>query len=304
MEKKVRTYLFIAFNGFLTALAYALFVIPNNFAPAGIGGICTMIQYVFHINVGYMTLLINIPLAVAVYFLVSKPMSVRAFVYTCFFSLFLVLFEYIDLSPFIYKTENGTSMILGPLVGGIIMGYSCSEMLRVGTFQGGIYYISALVKKYRPHFDFFWMSFTLNVAVAVASYFVYQNGIEPVLLCILYFFTSSMVNSMLTKNRHRAVRFEIITKEPGVISQRIIRELRHSATLLPGKGIYKGEETSVLVCIVNTTQAVLLSSILKEYPHTFATMSYVDEVLGNFKHIDPKGNPEKQLMDVGDVRVD
>ena len=45
---------------------YQLFIFPNRFAPAGLNGICTMIQYVFHINVGYMSLLINIPLALLV----------------------------------------------------------------------------------------------------------------------------------------------------------------------------------------------------------------------------------------------
>ena len=305
MKKKLLTYLYIAFSGLLSALAYELFVIPNKFAPAGIGGICTMIQHLLGINVGYMTLLFNIPLALAVYFLVSKPMSIRAFLYTCCFSGFMVLFDYIEpvLAPFVYQTDS-TSKILGPLVGGIIMGYSCSQLLKVGTSQGGLYYVSSLIKKYKPHFNFFWVSFTLNVLVAVASYFVYRNGIEPVLLCILYFFTSSMVNSMLTRKTHRAARFEIITQCPEEISRDIIEKMHHSATLLPGKGIFKGQETSVLVCIVNTNQSAALSALLKKYPHTFVAVSYVDEVLGNFKRLDTNGNPEQQLLDTGDTRVD
>ena len=61
--KLALTYLFIIFNGMLCALSYRLFVFPNKFAPAGIGGITTMVQYIFNINVGYLTLLINVPLA-------------------------------------------------------------------------------------------------------------------------------------------------------------------------------------------------------------------------------------------------
>lgn len=304
MLKRVFTYLFIAFNGLLSALAYELFVFPNEFAPAGIGGICTMIQYVLGINVGYLNLLVNVPLAIAVAVLISKPMAIRAFVYNCFFSAFLVMFDYIDISPFIYHTETGTSTILGPLVGGIIMGYSCALLLKVGTHGGGIYYVSSLVRKYAPHLNFFWVSFGLNVLVAVISFFVYGRRIEPVLLCILYFFASSTVNSKLTKSSYSAVRFEIITNDPEMISQAIIRELHHSATLLPAKGIYKGEATSVLVCIVNNTQVAALSALLRSFPGTFAAVSHVDEVVGNFKRLDNHGNPEKQLLDVGDARVD
>lgn len=304
MVKRVLTYLFIAFNGLLSALAYELFVFPNEFAPAGIGGLCTMIQYILGINVGYMNLLVNIPLALAVAALISKPMALRAFVYNCFFSAFLVLFDYVDMSAFIYHTQTGTSAILGPLVGGIIMGYSCALMLKVGTHQGGIYYISSLVRKYAPHVNFFWISFSLNVVVAVISYFVYGCRIEPVLLCILYFFASSTVNSKLTKNSYSAVRFEIITNDPDTISRAIIEKLHHSATLLPGKGVYKGEQTGVLLCIVNNNQAAALAALLRSYPGTFAVVSQVDEVLGNFKRLDNHGKPERQLLDVGDARVD
>jgi len=304
MKKKALTYLYIAFSGLLSALVYELFVIPNNFAPAGIGGICAMIQYIFGINVGYMSILFNIPLAIAVYFLVSKPLSIRAFVYNCFFSGFLVLFDYIDpvLAPFIYQTESST--LLGPVLGGILMGCSCAMMLRIGTSQGGMYYVSSLVKKFKPNINFFWLSFTLNVAVAVTSYFVYRNGIEPVLLCVLYFFCSNLVNSLLTKQAHRAARFEIMTQHPEEISRCIIEKMHHSATLLPGKGIYKGQEVSMLVCFVNTTQITALSAVLSQYPDTFTAISYVDEILGNFQHLDSKGNPEVQPFDIGDTRVD
>jgi len=307
MKKKALTYLYIIFSGFLSAVAYHLFVIPNRFASAGIGGICAMIQYTLGINVGYMTLLFNIPLALAVYFLVSKPLSIRAFVYTIAFSGFMVLFEQPFmaplLEPLIYQTES-TSKIMGPILGGVVMGYSNAQMLSIGSSQGGMYYVSTLIKKYKPQFNFFWISISLNVIVAVASYFVLGDGIEPVLMCILYFFVSNMVNSMLTKKAHRAVRVEIITQEPDAISRDIIEKLHHSATLLPGKGIFKGKETSVLVCIVNTTQTAALTKILKQYPHTFAAMSYVDEVIGNFKRLDSDGKLNPQLLDTGDVRVD
>ena len=60
--KKVISYLMVICIAFVMALNYQLFVFPNGFAPAGINGLCTMIQYMFGINVGYLNLLINVPL--------------------------------------------------------------------------------------------------------------------------------------------------------------------------------------------------------------------------------------------------
>ena len=72
------TYFVIAFAAMLAALNYELFVFPNQFAPSGINGICTMIQYISGISVGYLSLVVNIPLAVLVFFKVSKPLAVRS----------------------------------------------------------------------------------------------------------------------------------------------------------------------------------------------------------------------------------
>lgn len=296
--KKSITYLFIIFHSFITALNYQLFVFPNNFAPAGIGGICTMVQYVFDIRAGYLSLLINIPLAIAVYCLVSKSLAVRAMVYTSFFSLGLIILDQVDLSALIYQT--GTSIILGPLVGGIVMGWSCALLLRVSSHHAGVYFISNLVHKYRPDFNFSWVSFALNIVVAGISYFVYGCNIEPVLLCILYCFSSSLVNDMISKNGRTAIRFEITTDHPEQLRDAIVNQLRHSATILPGKGIYQGKETNVVICVVNKPQAAALSAIIQSQPHTFAVMSQVNEVLGNFKSLDVKGKPKVNLLDRGD----
>lgn len=298
--KKLLTYLAITANAIVSALIYQLFVFPNDFAPAGVGGICTMIQYVFGINVGYLSLLINLPLAIAVFFLVSKHEAIRSMLHVVVFSAALVVLDYVDLSAFVYHTETGTSSILGPLVGGLGMGYLCALMVRIGGHQGGVYFAGSLVHRYRPHFNMFWVSFALNVMVAIISYFVYGMRIEPVLLCVIYCFATSLVNDKIAKGDRSAVRFEIVTEHPEEISQAIIHRLHHSATLLPGKGIYKGRETSVLICVVNNTQAAVLSAIVRSYPDTFAIMSSVSEVMGNFKRLDTKGRREVSLLDQGD----
>ena len=56
------SYVIVAGLACVMGLSYELFVFPNSFAPAGINGLTTMIQYLFHINIGYLSLLINLPL--------------------------------------------------------------------------------------------------------------------------------------------------------------------------------------------------------------------------------------------------
>ena len=296
--KKVLTYAVIILVAAMGALNYELFVFPNQFAPAGLNGICTMIQYLGGISVGYLSLLINIPLAVAVFFKVSRSLALRSMVYVLVFSLVLVVFDHVDISNFAYSTPS--SAILGPLVAGIINGACFSLLVRASAYSGGTDFIASLIHKFKPHVNFFWTLFALNVTVAVLSFFVYGYKIEPVLLCIIYSFTTSTVSDKLNKSGRSAVRFEIVTDDPQAISDAIIKRLHHSATLVPGKGMYHGKETNLLICVVNRTQAATLSAIVREHPGTFAVMSQVSEVMGNFKHIDNQGNVEVSLLDEGD----
>lgn len=301
--KKFLTYIVIVLIALVCAVNYELFVFPNRFAPAGLNGICTMIQYVFGINIGYMSMIINIPLAVAVYLLVSKPLAIRSMVYVGTFSVASILLDYVDLSAFVYYTESGTSAILGPLVAGIIFGGCYALLLQASAYSGGTDFVAAIIHKYHPEKSVFFLIFTMNAAVAVASYFVYGYKIEPVILCILYSFTSSTVSERLTKNGRSAVRFEIITDYPQEISDAIIHKLHHSATLIPGRGMYLNKEVSMLFVIVNNNQVAKLAAICRQYPNTFAIIDPVSEVMGNFKKIDSSGKLEKQLLDSGDGKA-
>lgn len=298
--KKIWTYLTIVAIALMAAVSYELFVFPNQFAPSGVNGICTMIQYVTGISVGYMSLLINIPLAVWVYFKVSKSLAIRSMVYVVAFSVSLLLLDKVDLSPFAYATTNGTSRILGPLTAGIMMGFAYSVLVKASAFTGGMDYVSALIHKSHPEQNMFSMIFAMNAAVAVASYFVYGYQMEPVLMCILYSFTSTTVGDHFMRTGRSAIRFEIVTDEPEEIAQEIIEQLGHSATMVPATGMYSGIATHILMCVVNRPQAAQLCAILKKYPHTFAMMNPVNEVVGNFKHVS-HGREVQPILDKGDM---
>ena len=301
--KKVWTYLVIAAVALVASVNYELFVFPNQFAPSGLNGICTMIQHVTGISVGYLSLLINVPLALWCYIEVSKPIALRSMVYVLTFSIGLLILDHVDLSAFAYATENGTSKIMGPMVAGVIQGYVYSILMKASAYTGGTDFISAIVHKRDPSKSVLGFSFTLNVFVALASYFVYGFQMEPVILCILYSFMSSTVGERLQKSGREAICFEIITDFPNEISQEIIAKTRHSTTLIPAKGMYSGRETNMLICVVNKTQAANVIKICRSYPNTFAIMDPVGEVVGNFKKLNSDGSSIKEMLDSGDGKT-
>ena len=298
--KKVWTYLVIGAVAFLSALNYELFVFPNQFAPSGVNGICTMIQYVTGISVGYLSLLINLPLAIWCYIVVSKPVAIRSMVYVVVFSGALLILDHVDLSFIAYSTENGTSKIMGPLVAGIVMGFCYSVLIKASAYTGGTDFISAIIHKHRPGKSVFSLSFGINAMVAIASFFVYDYKMEPVILCILYSFASTTVGERFQRSGRSAIRFEIVTNHPDDLCNEIIHKLHHSATKIKATGAYTGKDTWIVMCVVNKTQATVLSGIVKSYPNTFAMISPVIGVMGNFKKLSENGTPVAEILDNGD----
>ncbi|MBQ1250767.1 MAG: YitT family protein [Clostridia bacterium] len=297
--KKTLTYLMIIGLAMVCALNYQLFVAPNSFAPSGLTGICTMIRHITGINVGYLSLLINVPLALMAWRSVSRSMAVRSMVYVLANSLALIVLGSVDLSAFAYSTANGTSTILGPLVAGVINGACYSLLAKYSASSGGIDFIAAVIRKYRPQQDFFWITFSINCCIAAASYFVFGFQIEPVILCIMFCFTASTVSDSLMKSGRSAVRCEIITEYPEEMSEAIITRMHRSATVVPAKGMYLGRETNILICVVGRDQLPVLSDIVREYPNSFAVLSMASGVIGNFKQRDMYGNRKKELFDAG-----
>ena len=300
MSRKIISYLFILLISLVLALNYQLFIFPNSFAPAGLNGLLTIIQHVFGFKLGYANILLNVPLAMILYFTVSKPYAIRAMVSVVSFSVFLLLLDQVDLSRFAY-TSN-VSALLGPVVAGLISGVGGYYMDKMGSCYGGAEFIAKLVHKRSPSFNIYHIIFVLNASVAVLSYFVYDYKIEPVLLCIIYSYMSSSVRDNMARKQQSAVRCEIVTERGTELGKAIIETFHHSVTEIPGKGLYAGRDKSVLVCVMNPSQVAELTKLVATYPGSFVTLSHVNTVVGNFKRLDSHNMPEKELLDPGAVQ--
>ena len=285
--KKIFTYIMITALACGMALCYQIFIFENSFAPAGINGIATMIQYKLNFSVAYMSLLINIPLCVLAFVFLDKGFAARSTVFALTFSVALLLLQFriVDLSFLSYKTANGTSTILAPIASGVINGIIYGAAIRLNGCTGGTDIVAALIHKKWPEQNLIWIIFALNTGVAVASYFVYDLKVEPVVLCIIYSFLTSQVGDTILRGSRQRIKFEIVTNESKALSDEIIATLKHSVTVVPAKGMFSGRETEMLICVVQKHQVVAMEKIIAAHPGAFAYSTIINETLGNFDKI-------------------
>ena len=275
--------------GFVTASAYAIFIFPNSFAPAGVGGISTMVQKALKFNAGYLNLIINIPILIAAWFLVDREFVVKSGLFTVFFSGFLMLFRTDRfttlLEKFQYTSTNGNSNILAPVAAAVIIGCVYGFALRRHGSTGGTDVVSFCIKHYHPEYNVTWIGFAINAIVAGVSFFVYDYKFEPVICCILYCFVVSTVGNSAVKGAQSALKFEIVSEEPEKLAADLMEHLKHGVTLIPAEGAYTHLRKSLIICIINKHQIADIQRIIQRYPGSFAYITSVSETMGNFTKI-------------------
>ena len=289
LNKKVMIeYVIVALMGMLLATSYILFVVKNNFAPAGLNGITVMIQYKLDFSVGFASLIINVPLCIFAFFKIDKKFAVRTLVFCLVYSLFYLFLQNVVTEGVQYNAQ-GVDTIYPVMISGLISGFIYGILFRISASSGGTDIISKYVSKVKPSLNFFWVTFMINAIVAFSSLFVYSEAgaldYKPVCLCLLYCFISSFMGNLMLKGNKQAYQFVIVTSSPEPIEKDIITQLKHSATRLTGHGIYSNSEKSVLFCVVNKHQIIDFQNIIKKYPDTFTYVETVNETLGNFKKI-------------------
>ena len=81
--------------------------------------------------------------------------------------------------------------------------------------------------------------------------------------------------------RRRQLLALIITTKADAVSQRILAELGRGVTAMTGKGMYTGQERSVLMCALTVTEVHnLKTAVAKEDAQAFVIVSPAQEILG------------------------
>lgn len=277
-KRKVKQYAFMAFaillSGILRAFSVHCFIIPNHFAPGGVTGIAAMLQDVTGLNSGIFMFAINLPLLIAAFFLINKRFAITTFIGILLQSGLLMLLELWEMPQY---ADNA---MLAAIAGGVIGGAGIGLMLKIGGSSGGTDIIATYIYKHFSFTNVSWFIFILDSIVVFVSFFVYKDGLTPVLLSLVEMFCSAKANEIILYGFKTALKFEIITTSPDKLSAELMQKLHRGVTAIQAKGMYTGSDKTMLVCIVRRSQVSAFQKILSKYPDTFGYISTTNEVMG------------------------
>ncbi len=279
----------VVFVSLFVAMGLHVFVYKADFAPSGVDGAATMLQYASEkifgrrVNAGVFTFALNFPLLVAAWFILNKRYVVYTIIYTVVISLTLMLLAQFGF-PQYDCTIEGTynSHVVAAIFGGVMQGVS-GILLRIGGSAGGADVIGCMIQKKFPHKDVEKIIAYVSYVVVAIAFFVYGN-INSVCLSVINIFVCEKVTSMILKSNRSAVKFEIITDKAHLeeIRRYVIFELQHGATLLKCQGVFSEEDKEMLICLINYRQIPEFLKKIKGIPNTFLYYSDVVGIRGNF----------------------
>ncbi|MBQ8409165.1 MAG: YitT family protein [Clostridia bacterium] len=262
----------------LSAVGLYTFVNPANFAPSGVDGISMMVQKLTGLNMGYVSLAINIPLLIIAWFFISKKYVIYTSLFTVMSSVAMIVMEKINMYE--YVTEN--HVWIAVFASGIMLGVRTAVMIRIGGSTGGVDIIACIVQKKKPYMNIeSLISLFCYVTIGI-SFFVYRN-IESVIMSVIQTLIFNLAMNSVLKPTRNAVEVRIITNNPQQFKDDILLNLKHGATVIDCHGMFTGEEKAMIVTIINIHQMDELIKLSRKYDSSFVYFSEVGGVWGNFR---------------------
>ena len=265
----------ILLSGIIRTVCVEVFTLPYDFAPGGSTGIAAMVEYKTGFSAAWTTLIVNAPLLILAFFLISKDFAIKTGAAIGVASAGMLVFEKLDLKVY----ENGEP-VLAALPAGCLGGVALAMMLKINGSTGGTDIVAMFIQKKFSATNVAWFIYMLDAIVVFVSAFIYENGLTPVLMSLVEMFCLASMSDVITSGLKTALKFEIITRQPEEISKELIEKLGRGVTCIDVTGMYSHDDKFLIVCVIRKRQLTEFNKILKKYPDTFAYITSASEVVG------------------------
>lgn len=274
---------FILAGSICYAVAIGMFSAPNNIAPGGLTGIATLLNHLWDwVPIGTATILMNVPLLIVSWFVLSKSMVVRTMCGIVISSVFTdVVSPYVDdlfLSRIV--VENGKDPILVCIFGGALLGLGVGLILRRGGTTGGSEVISRLLEKKYPHMSVGTLILGVDAVVITLSAIVYGQ-IENALYAVVFVFVGSQIIDRVVYGGRSGKMIMIMSKKQPEITDAIMHKVNRGVTLMKSQGGYSGQDQNTMLVAVRKDEVYRLRKTVFDIdPDAFLMMLTTDEVRG------------------------
>jgi uncharacterized membrane-anchored protein YitT (DUF2179 family) len=259
----------------IVAVAFNLFLLPNQIAAGGVSGLSTIFYGVFGWKPSYVQWAINIPLFFLGMMVLGKQFSLKTLVGTSFLPLVVYLTE--GIKP---ATMNP---LLAALVGGFMVGLGLGIVFRGKGSTGGTALIGQMIHKFTS-LSLGICMMLIDGTIVLSSAFVFS--LERALYAVIsIYITGKVIDVVQLGFSNYAKMAIIISEKEEEIRNVILHKINRGVTKLSGVGGYTNDKRPVLMCVLDQSELTQLKQIVEKVdPSAFVIVSSSIEVLGEGLH--------------------
>lgn len=266
----------------LHAVGVWCFVEPCKIAPGGASGIALLVNHLTGLPVGTLTLLINVPLLLAAYFLLDRKMTWRTIRTVVWVTICL---DYVA-APLLPQYMG--DRLISSVVGGILVGAGMAMFFERGSTSGGSDILAKLLQRTCPWMQTGYALMVIDVIVISLSIPVF-GGLEDALYGIISLVATTQTIDAILYGMNRGTMVMISSKQNQQIAQDIMSQLDRGTTFFKSVGGYSRKDTEILMCVVDRKQFYSVKSIIDKWDRTaFVIASETKEVYGEGFLNDPR----------------
>ena len=275
------------------ALAWILFLIPNNLVGGGVTGVASIVQYATGgvIKVSYSYFVINVILLVIGMSSLGKGFGAKT-VYGVLVASLALNFGASLIPQEIIRSlslENGKLMCV--IMGGMLSGFGIGLAMSQGGSTGGTDIVALVLNKRRgisPGRMILW----LDIAIIASSILVpsYRPDgtlmpfVDKIMVVVYGYLLTAVVSITIDSTiagSKQSVQLFITSKNYEAIADEIANGFHRGVTVLNGKGWFTKEDAHVLMVLTRKVDLnPLLRSIKAIDPGAFVSVSSVTGVYG------------------------
>ena len=241
----IKRYSTLIIGLFLYALAYNLFLKPNDIVAGDVDGIANIFKSIIDPNL--LITILCVSLLIISFPLLGIKTSLGSVIGTLVFPLFVTLTS--DIANYI--NIDSSDLLLIAIVAGVVRGVGYGLTFKMGFTTGGTDILNQIVAKYF-HTSIGTAMMIVDGSIVVAGGFVY--GWNKMFYALIVLYLLSMITDRIMLGISKSKAFYIITDEEEKVKDYIMNELGHGATVIPVKGGYTKERQQMLMCVIPTRE--------------------------------------------------
>lgn len=245
---------FILLGVVLASVGLEIFLIPNNIIDGGVVGISIMTSYLTGIPLGVFTFALNVPFFILGYKQIGKTFTI----------LSLLSVAALSVGVSILRPVEGLThdVLLASVFGAIILGIGVGLIIRNGGSLDGTEMVAIILDK-RISFSIGEIVMFFNVFILTSAGFVY--GWDRAMYSLITYFIEFKVIDIIVEGVDESKAVMIISDKHEDILSAIHDRLGRGATILDGRGGYKGISTNVLYTVVSRLEVSKLKRIVHDF---------------------------------------